>query len=84
MLPRDVQRDAPDSLAKRDILFTPQGSGPRYMAVRKMPSLKHAKRLEESVAEAGWYDYFDHVNAGREINAPQAPADIAQLESTAV
>ena len=70
MLPRDVQRDAPDSLAKRGILFTPQGSGPRYMAVRKMPSLEHAKRLEESVAEAGRYEYFDQVNARGDDCAP--------------
>lgn len=62
---------------------TPHRSEHRYMAVWKMPTRKHAEQLEESVAEAGWHDYFEQVNARGERIAPQeALAELAQLETT--
>lgn len=51
---------------------TSHRSDHRYLAVWKMPSTDHVQMLEESVSGAGWYEYFDQVNAGGELIPPPA------------
>ncbi len=51
---------------------TPYRSDHKYIAVWKMPSKKHVEMLEKSVSEAGWYDYFEQVNARGELIPPPA------------
>ena len=46
---------------------TPQRIDHRYLAAWTMPSEDHAETLEEAVAEAGWYEYFDQINARGEL-----------------
>lgn len=50
---------------------TPRRADYRYLAAWKMPSEDHVELLEESVADAGWYDYFDQVNARGELLTPE-------------
>ncbi len=59
---------------------TSHRSDHRYLAVWKMPTPGHVKMLEDSVSEAGWYEYFDQVNAGGElISPPDALGDMVNL-----
>jgi len=54
---------------------TSNRSNHRYLAVWKMPTTDHVKMLEDSVSQAGWYKYFDQVNAGGELIPPPAALD---------
>ncbi len=59
---------------------TPHTSGHHYLAVWKMPSIEQVEALENAVAQAGWHDYFEQVNArGPLIAASEALADMAHL-----
>ncbi|MBZ9731150.1 nuclear transport factor 2 family protein [Salegentibacter sp. JZCK2] len=51
---------------------TPNRSDHKYIAVWKMPSKDHVEMLENSVSQAGWYDYFEQVNARGELISPPA------------
>ncbi len=60
---------------------TPYRSDHKYIAVWKMPSKEHVKMLEKSVSEAGWYEYFEQVNArGELIPPPTALEDMVKLK----
>lgn len=60
---------------------TSHRSDHRYLAVWKMPTPEHVKMLEESVSQAGWYQYFDQVNAGGKlISPPEALEDMINLK----
>lgn len=60
---------------------TPHHSDHQYVAVWQMPSKKHVEMLEESVYQAGWYDYFEQVNAcGELISPPVALEDMVRLK----
>lgn len=60
---------------------TPYRSEHRYIAVWKMPSKEHVEMLENSVSQAGWYDYFEQVNArGELIPPPVALEDMVKLK----
>jgi hypothetical protein len=48
------------------------GTGFGDVAVWRMPSRKEVDMLRSLVTEAGWYDYFDQVNAVSELGAPDA------------
>ncbi len=50
----------------------PHDAGYRYMAAWRMPSRKHAQRLESAVDAAGWHRYFAQVNARGELLEPAA------------
>ncbi len=60
---------------------TSHRSNHRYVAVWKMPSPDHVKMLEDSVSQAGWYKYFEQVNAsGKLISPPEALEDMINLK----
>lgn len=60
---------------------TPYRSDHKYMAVWKMPSKEHVEMLEESVSQAGWYNYFEQVNArGELLSPPAALEDMVKFE----
>ena len=60
---------------------TPNRSEYRYVAVWRLPSKEHVAMLEKSVSEAGWYEYFDQVNArGELISPPVALGDMVKLK----
>ncbi|MGM0531873.1 MAG: DUF6616 family protein [Bacteroidota bacterium] len=60
---------------------TSHRSNHRYLAVWKMPSPDHVKMLEDSVSQAGWYEYFDQLNAGGDlISPPEALGDMINLK----
>lgn len=60
---------------------TPYRSDHKYIAVWKMPSKDHVKMLEDSVSQAGWYDYFEQANArGQLIAPPVALEDMVKLK----
>lgn len=42
-----------------------------YFAVWTFPSLESAQNFEKMVEGAGWYNYFDQVNAMGNISTPQ-------------
>ncbi len=42
-----------------------------YLAVWKMPDEKAVKLFQETVEQAGWYDYFEQVNAGGAMSTPE-------------
>jgi hypothetical protein len=44
--------------------------GYEYLAVWKMPDEKSVKLFQESVEQAGWYNYFEQVNAGGAMSTP--------------
>lgn len=50
---------------------TPHGVDHRYSAAWTMPSEDHAEMLEEAVEEAGWYEYFDQLNARGKLLSPE-------------
>ena len=53
----------------------------QYIAVWQMPSQEHVEMLEESVSQAGWYEYFEQENASGELISPTAAlADMVQLK----
>ncbi len=59
---------------------TPHRSDYRYIAAWTLPSKDHVDMLEESVYEAGWYRYFDQVNArGELVPPPVALGDMIKL-----
>ncbi len=59
---------------------TPHSSGHTYIAVWKMPNLELVKMLEEIVEGAGWYNYFDQINArGELVGPPPLLEHMAQL-----
>ncbi|MDT0642118.1 DUF6616 family protein [Zunongwangia sp. F363] len=61
---------------------TPYRSDYRYMAVWKMPSLEYVEKLEKAVADAGWHDYFNQVNArGQIVPLNEAIEFLTNLES---
>lgn len=41
-----------------------------YLAVWRMPTVAHARQLENLVDAAGWHHYFEQVNARGEIVPP--------------
>jgi hypothetical protein len=45
--------------------------GYEYLAVWKMPDSKAVKLFEETVEQAGWYNYFEQVNAGGAMSTPE-------------
>ena len=45
--------------------------GYQYLAVWKMPDGKAVKLFEETVEQAGWYDYFEQVNARGRFSTPE-------------
>lgn len=60
---------------------TSHRSDHRYVAVWKMPSKEQVKMLEDSVSQAGWYNYFEQVNArGKLIPPPAALEDMIRLK----
>lgn len=60
---------------------TPYRSDHKYIAVWRMPSKKLVEMLEESVSRAGWYNYFEQVNArGELITPPAALEDMVELK----
>lgn len=60
---------------------TPYRSDYRYMAVWKVPSLDLVEKLEKSVADSGWHDYFSQVNArGKIIPLDEAIGNLINLE----
>lgn len=62
---------------------TPYRSDYRYMAVWKIPSIELVETLENSVAEAGWHEYFSQVNArGQIIPFNQAIENLINLDET--
>ena len=59
---------------------TPHRSNHQYIAVWQMSSKEHVEMLEESVAQAGWYNYFEQENArGELIPPPAALEDMVKL-----
>jgi uncharacterized protein (TIGR02246 family) len=59
---------------------TPHRSDHRYVAVWEMPSKEQVKMLEDSVSQAGWYNYFEQVNArGKLVSPPTALEDMISL-----
>lgn len=60
---------------------TPYRSDYRYIAVWKVPSLDYVEKMERAVADAGWHDYFNQVNArGQIIPLDEAVENIINLE----
>lgn len=60
---------------------TPYRAGHQYIAVWQMPSQKHGEMLEERISKAGWYEYFEQVNAsGKLVPLPAALEDLAGLK----
>ncbi len=51
---------------------TPHRADYLYLAVWKMPSRALVEQFEKSVAEAGFHDYFEQVNACGELVSPVA------------
>ena len=52
-----------------------------YIAVWKMPGPEQVELFERTVAAAGWYDYFDQVNAGGElISVTEVIEDMIRLD----
>lgn len=43
----------------------------RYVAVWKMPDKGLARQLEEAVEQSGWHQYFEQVNVGGQMSAPE-------------
>lgn len=54
--------------SKLDVAEYP--SGYVYMAVYKMPSLAAVELFEKTVSEAGWYNYFEQINARGTLESP--------------
>ena len=46
-----------------------------YLALWKMPSKELAVRLERTVSEAGFHDYFEQVNARGALMSPDAAVE---------
>ena len=42
-----------------------------YFAVWTFPTMESARSFEKLVAGAGWYTYFDQVNASGNLSTPQ-------------
>tara|TARA_R100001369_G_scaffold29172_1_gene52397 strand:+ start:88603 stop:88824 length:222 start_codon:yes stop_codon:yes gene_type:complete len=60
---------------------TPYRSDYRYMAVWKIPSLDLVEKLEKSVADSCWHDYFSKLNAkGKLIPLNEAIGNLINLE----
>lgn len=51
---------------------TPQGTDHTYIAAYKFPSKEIALQMEAAVEGAGWYNYFEQINAKGELNSPDA------------
>lgn len=49
---------------------TPYPADFRYIAVWKMPNEGHVRQFEKTVEGAGWYNYFEQVNARGELTPP--------------
>ncbi|WP_103381914.1 DUF6616 family protein [Pseudonocardia dioxanivorans] len=49
-----------------------RGTGHRYVAIWRMPSAAEVALLRKLVADAGWFDYFEQVNAVSELGTPEA------------
>ena len=45
--------------------------GYQYLAVWKMPDEKAVKLFENTVEQAGWYNYFEQVNARGAMSTPE-------------
>lgn len=45
--------------------------GYQYIAVWKMPDASAVKLFEETVEQAGWYNYFEQVNARGRLATPE-------------
>lgn len=50
---------------------TPHRCGYQFVAVWKMPDDKAVRLFEETVEQAGWYDYFEQVNARGRLSSPE-------------
>lgn len=46
-------------------------SGHKFMAVWKMPDQSAVELFEKTVEGAGWYNYFEQVNARGALQTPQ-------------
>ena len=49
---------------------TPYRADYQYLAAWKMPDRSAVQLLEQTVAQAGWYGYFEQVNARGELVSP--------------
>jgi len=45
--------------------------GYQYLAVWKMPDASRVRLFEETVEQAGWYNYFEQVNARGTLATPE-------------
>ena len=51
---------------------TPYRGDYGYIAVWKMPDKGLVQQFEETVEQAGWYKYFDQINARGELGTPES------------
>lgn len=56
---------------------TPYTTDHVYLGVYMFPTKEQTLQFEQLVAQAGWYDYFDQINAKGEVSNP--PAMIGQM-----
>jgi hypothetical protein len=54
---------------------TDRFNGFDYFAIWKFPDMELVKVFQNTVVEAGWYNYFDQVNACGLIGGPQPVLD---------